>query len=282
MSDILSAEVDHCRELAMPPGSVFEFTGRFLSASELQPVLALYALRQAITTIPYLSTDDSVKWAKLKWWSDEILADPTSPSRHPILRVLQASGARARLSDSMLQLLISDTITQIDTAPVSDEKAWFERNAALGSTEIKLELTLAGVGIEARDMEFLGAAMNSYRLISGFAADNRSGVHHLPLSILAKYNVGTTQLEQNLFPAQFSSIVMQLIEQTLDWYSEGISRLSVAPNEKNGKHLRLRWAMEKRRLARIRKNMDGFLQSGHQFGPSDAWFAWRFLRKLRE
>jgi hypothetical protein len=30
MSDILSAELDHCRELAMPPGSVFEFTGRFL------------------------------------------------------------------------------------------------------------------------------------------------------------------------------------------------------------------------------------------------------------
>jgi phytoene/squalene synthetase len=281
MSDILSAELDHCRELAMPPGSVFEFTGRFLSASELQPLLALYALRQAITTIPYLSTDDSVKWAKLKWWSDEILADPASPSRHPILRVLQASGARARLSDSMLQLLISDTITQIDTAPVSDEKAWFERNAALGSTEIKLELTLAGVGIEAQDMEFLAAAMYSFRLISGFAANNRTGANQLPLSILAKHNVGTAQLEQNLFPDEFSKIIMQLTELTLDWYTQGISGLSFSSKEKNCRHLRLRWAMEQRRLAKIRKDMGGFLQSGHQFGPSDAWFAWRFLRKLR-
>ena len=279
MSDILSAEVDHCRELAMPPGSVFEFTGRFLSANELQPVLAIYALRQAITTIPFLSADDSVKWAKLKWWHDEILADPASPSRHPVLRVLQASGARACLSDSLLQLLINDTVTQIDTVPDSDENTMFERNAALGCTEIKLELALDGTGIDARNMEFLGAAMNSFRLISGFAANNRSGVHHLPLSILAKYNVGTTQLEQNLFPVEFSNIVMQLIEQTLDWYSQGFSGLSIGSKEKGCKHLRLRWAMEKRRLATIRKDMDGFLQSGHQFGPSDAWFAWRFLRK---
>jgi phytoene/squalene synthetase len=231
MSDIVSAEMDNCRELAMPPGSVFEFTGRFLSASELQPVLALYALRQAIATIPYLSADDSVKWAKLKWWSDEILAEPASPSRHPILRVLQASGARARLADSMLQLLISDTLTQIDTAPVSDEKALFERNAALGCTEIELELALDDAGIDDQNMEFLGAAMNSFRLISGFAANNRSGAHHLPLSILAKYNVGTTQLEQNLFPVEFSNIVMHLIEQTLDWYSQGVSGLSIAPKE---------------------------------------------------
>ena len=282
MSDILSIEMDHCRELAMPPGSVFEFTGRFLSASERQPVLALYALRQAITTIPYLSTDDSVKWAKLKWWSDEILADPASPSRHPILRVLQASGARERLPDAMLQLLINDTVTQIDPAPVSDEKDLFEKNAALGCTEIELELALDDAGIDDRNMEFLAAGMNSFRLISGFAANNRSGANHLPLSILAKHNVGSAQLEQNLFPDEFSKIVMQLIDLTLDWYSQGISGLSISSKETNGKHLRLRWAMEKRRLAMIRKNMDGFLQSGHQFGPSDAWFAWRFLRKLRQ
>jgi phytoene/squalene synthetase len=281
MSDILSAELDHCRELAMPPGSVFEFTGRFLSASELQPLLALYALRQAIVTIPYLSADDSVKWAKLKWWSDEILADPASPSRHPILRVLQASGARARLPDSMLQLLIRDTVTQIDTAPVSDEKDLFERDAALGCAEIELELTLDDAGIDDRNKEFLGAAMNSFRLVSGFAANNRSGVHHLPLSILAKYNVGSAQLEQKLFPDEFSKIFMQLIDLTLDWYSQGISGLSISSKEKNGKHLRLRWAMEKRRLAAIRKDLDGFLQSGQQFGPADAWFAWRFLRNLK-
>ena len=130
-------------------------------------------------------------------------------------------------------------------------------------------------------MEFLGAAMSSFRLISGFAANNRSGVHHLPLSILAKYNVAATQLEQDLFPVELSNIVKQLIEQTLDWYSEGVSGLNIAPKEKDCKHLPLRWAMERRRLTTIKADMGGFLQSGHQFGPSDAWFAWRFLRKLK-
>jgi hypothetical protein len=142
-------------------------------------------------------------------------------------------------------------------------------------------MTLDDPGIYDRNKEYIGAANNSYRLISGFAANNRSGAHQLPLSILAKHNVGTAQLEQNLFPDEFSTIIMQLIDLTLDWYSQGISGLSISSKEKNGKHLRLRWAMEKRRLAAIRKDLDGFLQSGQQFGPTDAWFAWRFLRNLK-
>ena len=102
MTEVTSVEFDHCRELAMPPGSLFEFTSRFLQNDQLELLLPLYALKQAICTIPYTSVDDTVKWAKLKWWSEELLADPDSPSRHPVLRAMWQSGARAQISNAVL------------------------------------------------------------------------------------------------------------------------------------------------------------------------------------
>ena len=46
-------------------------------------------------------------------------------------------------------------------------------------------------------------------------------------------------------------------------------------------HFQLRWAMEKRGLEIIRKDTCSFIEKGRRFGPTDAWFAWRFLRHLK-
>lgn len=280
MADSSSMAFDHCRELALIPGGLFEFTSRFLPADKLEPLLALYALRHAVGTIPQGHADDAVKMAKLMWWSEEIVADPGSSSRHPVLRALWLSGARARLDSSLLLRLVRDALAQIDSAPDSDEKAMFERLAAAGATEIQLELALEGAEIDKQSLMFLGAATSSFRFISGFSAKRTSGATRLPLSLLAKYNVSATQLEQGSNTADFTQIITQMAEYTLDWFSKGMSDLNITPAPSAGKHLQLRWAMEIRRLKAIRQDARGLLEAGINFGPVDAWFAWRFLRKL--
>jgi len=281
MADGSSMAFDHCRELALIPGSLFEFTSRFLPADKLEPMLALYALRQAVSTIPQGPADDAVKMAKLFWWSEEIVAEPGSTARHPVLRALWRSGARARLGDALLLRMVSDALAQIDSVPDSDEKAMFERLAAPGATEIQLELALDGAEIDNQSLKFLGAATSSFRFISGFSAKRTSGATRLPLSLLAKYNVSAAQLVQGSHTADFAQIVTQMAEYALDWYSQGMSVLSIFPEPSASKHLQLRWAMEKRRLNAIRQDARGLLEAGINFGPVDAWFAWRFLRKLR-
>ena len=84
MASVPAVELEHCRELALVPGSVFEFTSRFLPRSGFEPLLAKYALKQAVGSIPKGSADDSVKWAKLKWWSEELVADPEKVIREMI------------------------------------------------------------------------------------------------------------------------------------------------------------------------------------------------------
>lgn len=281
MADVSTIELDHCRELAMQPGNVFEFTSRFLPAGKQQPLLALYALRQSVSSIPHSPVDDEVKWAKLKWWSEELVADPALPSRHPVLRALWLSGARANLDDALLLQLVSDAVMQIDAAPDSDENALFERMAALGATEIQLELALDNAEIDPQSLGFLGAATSLFRLVSDFAANHPSDTKRLPLNLLAKYNVSSAQLEQRSCPVELTGIIAQLAQYGLDWFSKGMSGAELVPQTGAGAHLQLRWAMEKRRLAVITKDAGGFIDAGKRYGPADAWFAWRFLRSLK-
>ena len=280
MAEFSSVELDHCRELALSPGSVFEFTSRYFPKDKLAPLLAIYALNQAISSIPQDHVDDEVKWAKLKWWSEELTAPPDAPSRHPVLRALWQSGARANLDNSLLLRLIGDALSQIDVIPDPDESAMFERQAALGGTTNQLELALEKADIDAGSQSYLAAATGMFRLISSFSVNRRSEPAGLPLSVLAKHNVSAEQLESKAQAEKLSQIVDQLTETALDWYSKGLSDLKMEPGSSACAHLQLRWAMERRRLAVIRKNPEGFLQTGKPYGPADAWFAWRFLRKL--
>jgi len=277
---INEVEFDHCRELALLPGSVFEFTSRFFPRTQLEPILALYALRQTVSAIPRGAADDSVKWAKLKWWSEELAAEPEASSRHPVLRALWQSGARVWLGNSLLLRMVGDALSQIDVLPVGDITAMFEQQAELGATEIQLELALDDVEIDEKNLKFLGAATSSFHLISSFSANHLSETHRLPLSLLAKYNVSAAQLDQKSGTVELAQIITELADNALNWFSEGMSGLNIGPESSTCAHLQLRWAMEKRRLKVIRRDASVFLQAGKHFGPADAWFAWRFLRKL--
>jgi len=68
---------------------------------------------------------------------------------------------------------------------------------------------------------------------------------------------------------------------SLSWFEEGATDLVINAEAPAASHLQLRWAMEQRRLRDIRRDASGFLTKGVRFGPADAWFAWRFLRRLK-
>jgi len=285
VTEVTSVEFDHCRELVMRPGSLFEFTSRFLQSDQIKPLLALYALKQSVCNIPYTPVDDTVKWAKLKWWSEELLADPDSPSRHPVLRAMWQSGARAQVSNALLLGLISSAVMQIDAAPVSDEDGMLERLSTSGVPEIQVELALAGAGIDSPHLSFLAAASGLFRMVSSFAPGQQAETERLPMNILAKYDVSSAQLQQDSSRTGLSLVISQLAEIALDWFSKGMTGFKVVladgAEADVSAHLQLRWAMEKRGLDIIRKDSGAFIKEGRRYGPTDAWFAWRFLRHLK-
>lgn len=274
-----SVEFEHCRELAMPPGSLFEFTSRFLPSGHREKLVALYALKQAISSIPYTTVDDSVKWAKLKWWNDELTADPAAPSRHPVLRALHQSGARAQLDNELLQRLVRDSLMQIDVYPDADREVLYRRLATSGETDILLELALHGMAIPKQSMETLGLATGMFAMISGYLLNYQENVHLIPLDLLAEHKVSATELGQHPPVAELVRIITQLAEAMVELFRQAMTSSDGATGLAAPPHLQLRWAMESRQSIRICKNTRSCLNDARAYGPSDAWFAWKFIRR---
>jgi len=272
---LTAVELEHCREAAIIQGGLFEFTSRYLSPDRFEEYLALYALMQVLELIPSAHIDEAVIWAKLKWWSEELAAEPDSVSRHPVLRALWASGARVKIDDSLLQALLNRSISRIDIAPDSDENDMFERLATLGASTIESELALDEALFSKQCVRSMTAASGMFDVLSGFAKDGQPQFDRIPLNKLAELNLSAAQLEQQ--PAQLTNAVAQLAGLGLDWYSHGLQSLQ---ETSAGAHLQLRWAMENRCLRKIKKNTAGFIAKGYRYGPADAWFAWRFMRRL--
>ena len=275
MSRESTLEQDHCNEIVMLPGSLFEFTSRYVSAERYQQLLALYALIRSIASIPTANTEDSVKWAKLKWWGEELLAEPESPSRHPVLRALWHSGARQQLDNGLLLRLVSSAVGQIDVAPDANKAALYERLANNGETGILLELALDGAKIASQKLVSLAAASGLYEMISSFADHRQTENFSVPLDLLAKYQLTAPQLKQQPAVGEVTDVISHLANTGTEWFLGGISELAAI----DSMHLRLRFAMEERILVRLRKNAAEYLNEGKRFGPADAWFAWRICRR---
>lgn len=279
MSEISTVELEHCKELAMPPGSLFELSSRFVSAKLTAQLLAVYALIQSINLIPLSVADDTVKWAKLKWWAEELSAEPAAPERHPVLRALQHSGARQQLSNDLLLRLVSDAVAQMDAFPDADSNDLIERLASTGETDIMLESALGDVAVGETLMKPMSQATGIYGVVMMLLSDYPNRIQLLPLDWLAEFGARPEDLKGRPPVAGLIGMVGRLANIGAQAYrtvfaAETEGQLSQIP-----KHLRLRWSLEARFLDRVARNAERHFNRKSAYGLSEVWFAWRFCHK---
>lgn len=262
----------------MPPGSLFEVSSRFLDKESARQLMALYALRQSVSDIPLRTTDDTVKWAKLKWWSEELLAEPSAPARHPVLRALFRSGAREKINNQHLTRLVSDAIIQVDVYPDAERQTLFDRLAELGETDILLEMALSGAVMDEELRRLMGLATGLHAFVSRLLHNQAQNVHLLPLDILAEFRVTGADLAEQPPRQELTGIITQLARQGVSAFQSGLTSQSKQDLQQLPVHLRLRWRLEERRLQKIVKNVGRYIGHKSAYGPADVWFAWRFCR----
>ncbi len=279
MSKISSAELEHCKELAMPPGCLFEVSSRFISEEQTARLLATYALGQSISLIPLSTADDTVKWAKLKWWSEELSADGSAPERHPVLRAMHHSGARQQLDNNLLLRLVADAVAQIDAFPVADSHDLIERMANISETDILLESALSEVAISDALLQPMSKAMGIYSLVGLLLNDYPNKTQLLPLDWLAEFQVRAGALQVQPPIPELIGMIARLAGQGTAAFQTGFDSEGGKQLPQTPKHLRLRWSLESRCLARIAKNAEHYFSRKSAYGLSDVWFAWRFCRR---
>jgi hypothetical protein len=276
MSAVSQLELEHCKDLALLPGSLFEFTSRVVVTPRLHQLWALYALNRSISTIPSSGSDDSVKWAKLKWWSEEFVADPASPSRHPVLRALWQSDARLKIDNKLLLRLVNDAVLQVDATPGANEDVMSQSLANRGKTGILLELALDNVQVSERQLTSLATASELFCMLSTVMMPPVG--RGLPLDLLARHQINTSQLDPENYSDDFVNVIAYLADRGIERFARALPSLN---STQAAIHMHLRWAMEARQLAGISRRTRTFLENGNRYGPADAWFAWRFCRRLQ-
>lgn len=263
----------------MPPGSLFEVSSRFLGNEMTAQLLAVYALRQSISSIPLSTADDTVKWAKLKWWSEELCADPAAPERHPVMRALQHSGARDRLSNSLLLPLVGDAVAQIDSFPDAGSQGLIERLTGTGEIDIMLEAALGEVTVDETLLKPMSQATGICALVNLLLSDYPNKIQLLPLDWLAEFQVSPENLKGQPPAPELIDMLSRLASLGTKVYRTGFSASTVGQLSQIPKHLRLRWSLEARRLERVAQNAGRHFSLNSSYRLSDVWFAWRFCRK---
>lgn len=279
MSEISSVELEYCKELAMPPGCLFEVSSRFISEEQAARLLATYALRKSISLIPLSTADDTVKWAKLKWWSEELSAVGSAPERHPVLRAMYHSGARQRLDNNLLLRLVADAVAQIDALPMADSHDLIERMASISETDILLESALSEVTISDTLLQPMSKAMGIYSLVVLLLNDYPNKSQLLPLDWLAEFRVRVGDLKSQPPVPELIGMITRLAGQGTAAFQAGFDTEDGEQLSQTPKHLRLRWSLEARCLARVANNAERYFSRKSAYGLSDVWFAWRFCRR---
>lgn len=263
----------------MPAGSMFELGSRFLGAEVTAQLLATYALRHSISAIPLSSIDDTVKWAKLKWWSEELAADSSGAERHPVLRALDHSGARQQLQNNLLLRLVADAVAQIDSFPDADSQTFLQRLASLGETDILLESALGESVISEAILDSMSLATGIYSCVLLLLNDYPNKVQLLPLDWLAEFQVKAEDLKGRPPASELQSLVSRLAGQGADAFRTGFEAAGTEQLSHIPMHLRLRWSLEARFLERVKRNAEHYFGRKRAYGLTDVWFAWKICRQ---
>ena len=262
----------------MLPGCLFELSSRFTGPELAAQLLAVYALRDSIASIPLSSADDTVKWAKLKWWSEELCEDVEAPERHPVLRALQHSGARQHLTDSLLLSLVAEAVGQIDAFPEADVEALIGLFAASSRADISLQAALSQITLDESLLEPMGCAVGVFTLVNMLLHDYPNKIQLLPLDWLAEFQVRPEALKAQPPAVQLLDMVKRLAGLGTAYYRVGFDVIRAGEGVKPPTHLWLRWSLEARFLARVVRNAERYFGPASQYGLSDVWFAWRHGR----
>lgn len=279
MSEISSVELEHCKELAMPPGCLFEVSSRFINSEQRDQLLAIYALNQSIASIPLIVADDTVKWTKLKWWSEELCAEATAPERHPVLRALQHSGARSYIDNAVLLQLVSDAVALIDAFPDADSQGLLEKLGRIGETDILLQAALGDVTIGEPLLQSMSIGTGVYWLVSLLLNDYVNHIQLLPLAWLAEFKVKPDELKVRPPATALISMMKRLAQLGADSFTSGLANDEAGQLKQVPLHLRLSWSLQSRALKRVALHPHRYFNRKSAYGLSDVWFAWKYCRR---
>lgn len=273
-----------CWEQIRRVNPLFRLSSMFAPSEHATALLALHALFAAVEETCSAALDEQVAQHKLAWWQQECLGQAPGASRHPVLRLLNASGGGALLSQPALAGLFDVAHQRLDAPPPSDEAELREFAVQVSRPLVELEAALLGAGGPAVSDELAEGlpAAGLLQLIreSMRGADSRS-YWWLPLSLQARYGIGRAEAVSGDAGEPLTALFRDLIDHLGTSPERSRKSASRSRGPAPQRHLRVTVALQQRTLQRLRKAEPArYAEKVSRLSLGDVFAAWNVARRF--
>jgi phytoene synthase len=269
-----------CWERIFESNNLFRISHFFVPRRIAGLLLPLHALFASLDLINNRVLDDAVARKKLDWWRHELLSGNISKSRHPVIRLLDDSGAVPLLPSDAVEYLLDGVEFRLNSSPPSNF-AEFElicRHIVQPRIILECALTETPAGQMQSERNIVLAGGLGELLRESSTQDERA-FWWLPLHLMARFHISRREFEKEPDSAAAQNVLGEIFNQAcpVDFAERG-SDNPIHPGHLN---ICLINNLQLRVLDRMRKmkpSLHGAELRRRHF--SDLVSSWKYARKI--
>lgn len=203
--------LEYCYQKLSHGRNVMAFRFPFLSRSQRQALIVLYALQQELQDVVQDCSQADLALTTLSWWEKQIngLFASTDKPEHPLMQALLPLIGLYCLPQSELQALIDAYRTELTQARFQNMAQLRRYAAAAGMVQGRLSSRVLGFSVP-QTLDFAGKVGETavlVRLFSRIGADARQGKLYIPVETLQAFNVPAHLVINRQGGAEFKTLL---------------------------------------------------------------------------
>lgn len=288
MTDISSAgdnDRRFCWEQVNKTNRVFRISHVFAPAFCADRLVPLYALFSVCEQMASSSSDEGLAGSKLHWWRSECLLKDPGTSRHPVLKEMERTGARALLPREQLAPLLDGVETRLCGQAPPDLETLKHMCIELQQPQLVLELLVSGLQDGALPVERGRLARAGLLQLIRESADgkNQGAWWWIPMNSLARHGLSRGDISGKPESGAVAGLFAEIFEAGGQWGGDGAGKLAeMAGDRSSARHMFAIDGLYSSQLERLEKQTpDRYASELKRLGIRDIYRAWRGARRLQ-
>jgi hypothetical protein len=187
MTELSLADLQYCEQTADSTDDIFAISRQFARPEYRTELLIRKCLSQELVSIPFKVSDPEVCVTKISWWRQELGAERSLESQHPLVRSLVKTGVWSSLDPVQLDELISGVLQMALNFSNTSMTDIGQEALTTGGAMAMLECPLSMGSLREQQVREVGAASLVYRLCSSPYARICGDVWWAPYDLRARY-----------------------------------------------------------------------------------------------
>jgi phytoene synthase len=264
---------------AVPPGSLRYFALLYALPAQREALTALLVIEMEIRESACSGNHD-VAHTRLRWWRSEVDRLINGSAQHPATRMLQSAASLPHDFWSLLHEVLSAAdmdLARLTYRNMDELSAYCARSSgAIYELAALQALSPATPDAALRSaVNRVGGSLRQTEILRDLRQDCRAGRLYLPLDILERHQVSSSELQQPQFSTATQAALREYCGSVLERLDAALAALTRTVHAALRPLLVLA-ALHRRLLQRMSARLDILARERIELGPIEKpWIAWR-------